>query len=370
MSEFMIDFDQMQNSANRISSMQDAISACQRQLGEIAISAVLRDGMPLLVPNIAAMELSLAGHKSKLDGLSTALNRIVIRFKLAEQNISGEQLVSFSDFIDYIFGGGGSGDGSGAGGSSGLSLSEIWSWVTGACPAGNIFDMFAGLFTGATTGDFSGTIAGFLSLFGELAENAFADDPAGTLELLFGLGVDDLVQAGVLAFENGESILATTWSQAWDDILITGGHNLGQNIKAGCTWLASLAVNAFDNYAEFGTIQDAHFWEELVTETAVDVGMGAATTALVAAGAAALGISAPAVAIGAVAAGVCWGANELVEYFTGQDIGEWASDGVTWVCDTVVEGATWAWDQITDIGESIGDAVSDGWNSFVDWAFG
>lgn len=375
MSEFMIDFDQTQSCVNRMSEVKDSISACQRVLAEIGISAVLKDSMPLLVPNIIATEMSLAKKKNEIEELSTALNRIIIRFKLAEQNISGEQLVSIEDLFEYIIGGG-----DGAGGSGydiGFSTGDFWDILTGANPLGGLISTFGGMFTG----DWGQSISGYLSVIGRLAENAFATDPAGVLEHFLGLNPDGFVAALADAAASG------TWSEAFlsgirNQFWFSSANTVGENINVGCTWLASIATNAFDNYEEFGTIANGRFWGELGIETVVDVGLGTLATAGVAAGAVALGItSAPALAIGAVAAGVCWGANEFCKWVTGgRDIGEVVADFViddipaaaSWAWDKACEGAEWVGDRLSDVGDAISDigsSIADGWNSFVDWAF-
>lgn len=94
---------------------------------------------------------------------------------------------------------------------------------------------------------------------------------------------------------------------------------LGKNVKVATKWggtILSVGANAISNIEEQKedpTMTDVRVVEETVMETVVDIAIGAAATAAVTA---IIGASAPAIVVGAAAAGVVWLANESVEYAT------------------------------------------------------
>ena len=69
--------------------------------------------------------------------------------------------------------------------------------------------------------------------------------------------------------------------------------------------------------------------QEVILETAIDVGKGVLVGAAVTAGLAAVGVaSAPVVVVGAISAGVCWGADVLCQELTGKPVTELISDAL------------------------------------------
>ncbi|MCM1158057.1 MAG: hypothetical protein NC300_05290 [Bacteroidales bacterium] len=108
----------------------------------------------------------------------------------------------------------------------------------------------------------------------------------------------------------------------------TGTKSLNGGKMAG--WTFSLVANGFSNYDEYagGAISGGRAVAETITETLIDIGKGAAITAGVAAGVAALGISAPAVVVGGAAVAVSAVADVVCKGLTGKGVTEWASDGI------------------------------------------
>lgn len=105
----------------------------------------------------------------------------------------------------------------------------------------------------------------------------------------------------------------------------------------------SAIANGFQNYneAKSGKISTGRAVAETVTETAVDVGTGILVGAAVSAGIAAVGwVSAPAIAVGAITAGVMIGADSICKWITKSVTGE--SKGLT---ETVS-------DFVLDVGEA------------------
>ena len=103
-------------------------------------------------------------------------------------------------------------------------------------------------------------------------------------------------------------------------------------------WVLSLVSNVIDNYGEWknhtGNINTFdRFLRESCTETVVDIVKGAGLMACVAAGAAAVGISAPAVAVAGVATVASWSLDKLCE--TVNNVTETVSDVLIDVDDAV-----------------------------------
>lgn len=106
-------------------------------------------------------------------------------------------------------------------------------------------------------------------------------------------------------------------------------------------WVLSLVSNVIDNYGEWknhtGNINTFdRFLRESCTETVVDIVKGAGLMACVAAGAAAVGISAPAVAVAGVATVASWSLDKLCETVNnGKNVTETVSDVLIDVDDAV-----------------------------------
>lgn len=109
-------------------------------------------------------------------------------------------------------------------------------------------------------------------------------------------------------------------------------------------WALSLLANGFANYEEYksGEINGERAAAETVSETVVDVLKGAALTAGVAAGFAAVGTSASVVVVGGVTvvAGVVM--DMVSKAVTGKGFTEWASDTVLDALPAVLEQASGA----------------------------
>ena len=124
-------------------------------------------------------------------------------------------------------------------------------------------------------------------------------------------------------------------------------------------------MNGIDNYEEFGNVNQIRFWEETISETAIDAGIGIAATA---AATALLPAAAPAVAVALVATGTVWAADfvtrQLTKYFGGEEKGltETVSDFVLDTGEKVVN-------YVKDTFSGIGKAVSNFKNVIAKWAF-
>jgi len=143
-----------------------------------------------------------------------------------------------------------------------------------------------------------------------------------------------------------------------------------KGFSTACNWAAAIVSSGYSNYQEFGNF-GARFWEETAAETLINVGEGVLIGAGVAGIAALAGISAPALAVGAVAAGVTVlvdaGLNAVVSWATGGVETDWKEVVSDFVCDKFEEGVDWVKntaqktvDWAKDTGEKIGNAVSNG----------
>ena len=130
-----------------------------------------------------------------------------------------------------------------------------------------------------------------------------------------------------------------------DDLFFDTGAKAAGKLKVVTKWgghLLTLAANAFENYDEFKGQEgmESRMVAETVLETATDIGLGMAATAVLAS------VGAPAVAAGVIGVGVVWVGNEVCKWMTGgDDIGEVVSN---LVCDGY-------------------EGVKKGFNSMVQW---
>lgn len=150
------------------------------------------------------------------------------------------------------------------------------------------------------------------------------------------------------------------------DDIDNGGTKIKGSTVAG--WALTLIANGFSNYDEYqtGGISGGRAVAETVSESVIDVLKMAGLTAAVAAGAAAIGLSAPAVVVGGVAVAVSAVADYVSKQFTGKAVTELVSDGILDLAENV---GNWAGEtaqsvkkKVTGAISSIGDAVS-GWAS-------
>lgn len=213
---------------------------------------------------------------------------------------------------------------------------------------GCIGTMTAGFGSIATKGAGADTLLGFVkkfgSVFGDAAEEAYKPgNEISIKKLLFG----DWEKGAALSALKipADSSKGAVWGAAFKKELFTdfsfkNAETVGEKIKVGTKWggLALSAIgNGIDNYEEFGTIKSGRFWAETVTETAVDVLIGAAATA----GATALlGATAPAVVVGGIAAGVVWVADGITKAITHGEKGltEVVSDAILDTGEAIIKG--------------------------------
>lgn len=123
--------------------------------------------------------------------------------------------------------------------------------------------------------------------------------------------------------------------------------------------ILTVGTTAYDNYKEWksGEISVGRAVAETLGEVAVDWGIGILATA---AAAALLPVGAPAVAVGAAAAGVTWLADCICESFTGKGLTETISDAA-------LDAGTAIWNAGTEAVSAIGDGLSEVGGAISDW---
>jgi len=137
----------------------------------------------------------------------------------------------------------------------------------------------------------------------------------------------------------------------WARMASDFGSGLKKGLTSGPAWIAAGVSSAFNNYHEYanGDISGDRAVFETITETAGTVG----TSALIAAGVAAVIPAAPAVAVGVIAAGIFFVGDMAVEHFTGkgivENIGTWTGD---------------LYDGLKEKCKSTGASIVNGWNAF------
>lgn len=162
----------------------------------------------------------------------------------------------------------------------------------------------------------------------------------------------------VSKLSKGDRFLSSLKHEAVDsvDFMKDSGWAKGLGIAGS---VITVATTAYDNYKECksGEISVGRAVAETVGEVAVDWGIGILATA---AAAALLPVGAPAVAVGAAAAGVTWLADCICESFTGKGLTETISDAA-------LDAGTAIWNAGTEAVSAIGDGLSDVGGAIADW---
>lgn len=163
---------------------------------------------------------------------------------------------------------------------------------------------------------------------------------AKNLDELLGLNAYKTITKGKAGWLNRLDAVKTTGVDTLKNELspvtkidATGKYTVNGTKVAG--WALSLVANGFSNYDEYnkklGTgeeISKSRAVAETVTETLIDIGKGAAITAGIAAGCAAIGVSAPVVVVGGIGVAVSAVADIACENLTGSSVTEFVSDKV------------------------------------------
>ncbi len=165
----------------------------------------------------------------------------------------------------------------------------------------------------------------------------------------------------VSKLNKGDRFLSSLKHEAADSVsfVTDSGWAKGLGIAGS---VITVGTTIYDNYKEWksGEISGWRAVAETAGEVVVDWGIGIVATA---AAAALLPVGAPAVAVGAVAAGVTWLADCVCESFTGKGLTETISDAALDVGTALWNAGTEAVSVIGDGLSDFGGAVSDWWGS-------
>lgn len=187
-------------------------------------------------------------------------------------------------------------------------------------------DIYKGYKNGNNSDIYKGLLGGgkeFISIVGDLAENGFKTD-VDWKEMLIGNWKKGSALSEIAektAKYADDSTIKALFKDQMDEFCPSTAKNIGENMKVGVKWagvVISGVTNGIDNYGDYeaGKMSGVRAVAETISETAVDIAIGAGATVAVGAGIAALGISAPAVAVGAIAAGAVWALDTGVRWAT------------------------------------------------------
>lgn len=237
--------------------------------------------------------------------------------------------------------------------------------------AGSIYTLSSGIASGKDSKVSKAIISvskDCISRFGTLAKDAYSG--TSVKETLFGnwtMGdaVTSLFKTAEQATSPTEGVIfKTTLAKEFKGYSFKNATNVGSKIKVATKW-AGTGLSAVTNFISNKEEQkknpgmsNARVVLETVVETAVDVGVGALATAFVTA---LLGTVVPAVAVGAIAVGVVWAANTIVEADSACCWGEENKKNLTeLVSDAIIDGSTY-------VGKKVGSAVKGRFNEVTKW---
>ena len=261
-------------------------------------------------------------------------------YEQAERNILGEKEESpwnIADLFSDIVGGAGV---AGSGFSFGSSLATWFNQDNWDDPIQMLLD---------TAGSMIDLESGILGM----------DDPS-SFEEWFGMtkywdwdGLGDISQ-----LNKGDLFWSSLRHEAKDSVSFVTDSGWAKALGIAGSIL-TVGTTAYDNYKEWksGEISVGRAVAETLGEVAVDWGIGILATA---AAAALLPVGAPAVAVGAAAAGVTWLADCICESFTGKGLTETISDAA-------LDAGTAIWNAGTEAVIAIGDGLSEVGGAISDW---
>lgn len=119
------------------------------------------------------------------------------------------------------------------------------------------------------------------------------------------------------------------------------GEGFSSKLSATCKWAGAaftVAAEGFDNFKEFGGNLSGRFFAETAVESGVSIFGPIVGAGAVAGGATLFGLTAPAWLATAGGVVLYAGGNWIVKNATGKDIGEWASDTICDVSESIGKG--------------------------------
>ena len=347
MTEFVIDINQLGTCASQISALRHELDAVAVKLGAMQLGSVLQiRASTALIGRVADCKWAVANQSGDLRNLANGLNDIAELYGACEKNLTDPKTQEQAEQNntqdpEYNFW---------------QEWKDIFADLLGvAGEEAGPFLILAGLFDifGGTGEDISDGAKNILSGISHFLNSGLEFVAGGEIQVKW-MDMFGLTETGI-----------ADWSAAADDFwnknLLNSSSSVTENAAVVCKWASyalSFIASGFQNYDEFeGDMSNLRFWGETAIQGAVDIGLGALAGVVAAA---LLPATWPAIAVGAIGAGVVWVANEVCEWITGENIGEHVAD---FLCD----GVEWISSVGQDVCESISDGVETAWNGVCDW---
>ena len=356
MAEFRVDTDQLKGHAGEIRQLQGELNAVALKLTGVQLGSVLQvKASTALVGAVSSCKWAAINQSYDLGRLATGLENVAGAYVSAEKKliepeaqkqaeqigVSGaENLESFWDIIETLIG-----------------------WLGKKSVP---FSLIAALnsFVG---GDSKGIVSGLKNLL-----YAIGNGTKAIINTSEGVQVDWVKMLGFN--DQGVSGLGDSWQKFWEGMNLSKQTTTAGKVATVCKWagyVLTFVSEGIDNFKEHGEDwSNSRFLGETIIESATSIGLSISAGVLVAA---ALPASAPAIIVGVVSAGVVWLGDEVCDYLTGQDIGEWVSD-LVYGDGKVAEVKEWIEDQVEDIGKAaqeLGEDIISGvgktWDAACDW---
>lgn len=359
MAEFVVNTSQMKSYANQISALQRDLDAVAVKLGAMQLGSVLRiKASTALVGKIADCKWAAAHQSDNLGRLARGLEDIAELYENCEKNLADPKTQAQAEAQAQA-------QAQAQGNASEKGYEFKWPNIIEWLGKKSVpFSLISAL-SGFMKGDAKGIVSGLKNLTYAIGNGTKAIfNPAG--------GVNADWASKLFGFAgHGVGGLKDSWQKTWEGLRLSKQTNWVGKTATVCKWAGyalTFVADGIDNYNEFDGDMGARFWGETIVEGAVDVGLSIGAGVLIAA---ALPASAPAIVVGAAAAGVVWAANEACEWITGgRDIAEVIGDAV---CD----GAEWVGRTAQNIGEAareagknIAEGAKNAWNSTCKWVGG
>lgn len=355
MAEFAVNTTQLKTCSTQISALQRELDAVAGRLGAMQLGSILQiRASTALVSKVTDCKWAASNQSGDLGRLAQGLEGIAELYDTYETNLTDPKTQDQAQ--------------AGAEGTIGAREED-----DGNYPAwlDTIFDLMG------VAGEECGPLSALVGLFG-LFEGTGEGISGGIKNILSGLSnifyegfnfvKDGKIEVNWKNMFGFKSSGIDGWDDAFDDWLLKhqfGGDNTWtQNLGVVCKWASyalSFVASGFQNYDEFdGDMGSVRFWGETLIQGGVDIGLGVLGGI---AAAALLPATWPAIAVGAVGAGVVWAANGICEWITGESIGEN-------IADLVCDGVEATVEFVQDVGETIANGVETAWNSVCDWVGG
>ena len=252
-------------------------------------------------------------------------------------------------------------------------LSLIWKMIGAVGPAGGMVSTIGGFLTGEqSAADWAKLVKGVVGSVGK-GLKASAKTDATWKSILFGgkklyetLDIAENASRGTIF----KTSIKKGFSGMWDNLTFKGVKNAsggkeiaGEACSSAAQWIGvvtTFVTNGMENIEEYksGKIDGGRAFGETIIESGVDIALGAV------AGAAAgvvLGAGAPAIAVGAVAAGAVWVANTACEWITSEFFGEKKNIG-----EVVADGAYALAEGVGELGKGVVEVAGKAVDAAVD----